>query len=253
MRRVWFVLAAVAGLSLCADGAKAAVEFDQNITGNMIFGSGNSNGGFTTFRDAATGIELGLRAKVRYPSASDNAAGIRSHGNGTYGSFDTGAFSGNNASWNIDWSINSNYNGSGGNLNTYTYSLQLDIDPGIGTNFVNAYANDPIRTWADHSFGNNSTPAGGGSEPFFISNSTRNNNNLVQNSLNVRTWGGSSFNPTVDGLYTIRLSAYDNGQHVGTSEILVQVGNAVIPEPASLLAWGGIICCVGLVRRRHLG
>src|SRR5690606_302263 len=160
------------------------------------------------------------------------------------------------SSWNIDWSINSNYNGNGGSLNAYTYTLELDIDPTSGTNFVSPYlatGGDPVNGvfLADHSFGNNSTAAGAGVEPTFIFNSTRSSYNLVQNSLNVSTWSGS-FDPTVDGLYTMRLTAYNNGIAVGTSEILVQVGNAVIPEPASLLAWGGIICCVGLVRRRRL-
>jgi hypothetical protein len=250
-------------MALMATVANASVQYDQNVTNNAIWGSGNSNGGYTTFRDETTGIELGLRAKVRFPTPSDNAAGIKSQGNGTYGSFDAGTFSGGNASWNIDWSINSNYNSSGGNLNAYTYTLQLDIDPSAGTNFVNAYIlNDPINGdggsfdiiglgLAGHTFGTNATGAGGGTVGTVGNyNSLLGSNNLVQNSLRP---SGSGLDPNADGLYTIRLTAYNNGNAVGTSEILVQVGNAVVPEAASLLTWGGIISCVGLVRRRRIG
>ena len=77
----------IASVCLSANSVFAAIEFDQNVTNNAIWGSGNSNGGFTTDRNATLGIELGLRAKTRYPVPSDSPAGIMSQGNGTYGNF----------------------------------------------------------------------------------------------------------------------------------------------------------------------
>lgn len=39
--------------------------FDQDVTPDAIFGSGNANGGFAVARE--DGIELGLRSKLRFP------------------------------------------------------------------------------------------------------------------------------------------------------------------------------------------
>lgn len=269
MRRRITFLALVASCCLVGSSAYASLDYDQNVTSNAIWGTGNSNGGYTTFRDENTGIELGLRAKVRFPVPNDQmGVGLLSQGNGTYGSFDAGAFNANSsASWNIDWSINSNYNGNGGNLNNnYTYTLQLDTDPSAGTSFVNAYTlNDPIKgdggaldilglSFAGHTFGTNTTGPGSGTIGVLGNYSTLlGSNNLVQNSFNPRSASGGIFDPTVDGVYTVRLTAYNNGSEVGTSEIQVIVGNGVVPEPASLLTWGGIISCVGLIRRRRVG
>ena len=79
--------------------------------------------------------------------------------------------------------------------------------------------------------------------------------NLAQNSLNWDFYDLSDiFDPTVDGRYTVRLTAYDNsGALAAQSEIHVMVGNGVVPEPASLLTWGGIISCVSLIRRLRIG
>ena len=54
----------------------ALVEYDQNVTNNTIFGSGNANGSFTT--DRRNGIEVGLRAKI------PDSGTIYSNGDGTY-------------------------------------------------------------------------------------------------------------------------------------------------------------------------
>ena len=68
-------------LEICgATNAWAVEEFDQDITPNAIFGSGNFNGNFTT--DRQNGIELGLRAKLRFNE--DNLPENTFNSNGTY-------------------------------------------------------------------------------------------------------------------------------------------------------------------------
>ena len=53
----------VAATSL-AGAAFADIEFDQDVTPDVIFGTGNDNGAFTT--DRRNGVEIGLRGKLRF-------------------------------------------------------------------------------------------------------------------------------------------------------------------------------------------
>lgn len=64
-RRAWLAgaVAGIAGMA-AAGPAQAVLEFDQNVTNEVIFGSGNDNGAFTTFRNADVGVELGLRGTL---------------------------------------------------------------------------------------------------------------------------------------------------------------------------------------------
>ena len=105
---------------VAAGGAQAAVMYDQNVTGNVIFGSGNDNGAFTV--DRSNGIELGLRAKLRFNESNLPENTFNSNGNGTYSfSADTPpvgfGFAPNAPTtpvWSFEWSINSNFDGSSG-------------------------------------------------------------------------------------------------------------------------------------------
>ena len=54
----------ILGALLASSGLNAAIEFDQDVTPTILFGAGNNNGAFTT--DRAAGVEIGLRAKLRY-------------------------------------------------------------------------------------------------------------------------------------------------------------------------------------------
>lgn len=266
MQKVIFAgLALSLGMLAIASSAQAAVQFNQNVTNNAIWGAGNSNGGYTTDRNVAAGIELGLRAHIRFPVPSDNAAGIMSQGNGDYGNFAAQGYGAGNtrASWNFDWSINSSFNGSGGNLGGLTYLLEIDFDPTGGTNFLSfdpinnpsAYTNGAF-TFADHSFGNNGTAAGAGVEAIDLAtyNGLVAGNNLGQNSAQLNFFNGpQSFNPFADGIYEIRLSAYgERGLLLAQSEITVLVGN--VPEAASLAVWCGLGACgivVGYWRKKR--
>ena len=232
--------------------ANAAIQFDQDVTGGVIFGSGNFNGGFTVDRDGVAGLELGLRAHTRFPSSDGTAAGIMSHGNGVYGNFATQGFFSNGspggprASWSFDFSINSNYDGTRGNLSGLTYLLNIDYDPSAGTSFLSI---NPLTAIADNAYGTNSglVAVGDSGTSAGLAATT----NLAQNSEQLNFFAGvPPFNPNVSGIYDISLQAFQNGELVGHTEIQVDVGP--MPEPASLTIWGlgALGCAIGAYRRR---
>lgn len=206
----------------------AAISFDQNVTGNVIYGSGNGNGAWTV--DRQNGVELGLRAKVRGQGV------YNSNGAGTY-TFLAGSLAG----WNFDWSINTDYLGTGGTkLSGLTYLLRIDTNPGAGVNFSSF---DPIHginpnppgtlVYWDHSIGDNSTAQSAGMEA--PNNDTAAyasliaNNNLAQNSWRERWFG---IDPNVNGIYTFQLEAFNGGTSLGMTEMTVNV----VPEPSTYVA-----------------
>lgn len=91
-----------------SDSVQDQLLFDQNVIPDVIFGSGNANGAFTVNRN--NDVELGIRAKVRFPVPSNT---FNSDGDGTY-THQAGDFGGL-APWNFEWSVNSDYDGSTGN------------------------------------------------------------------------------------------------------------------------------------------
>ena len=128
-------LAAVFGF---AGTALADIEFDQDITPDIIFGAGNTNGDFTT--DRQDGVEIGIRAKIPFVGP------INSNGDGTYSfSLEETDHDGNPETfrrWNFDWTVNTDFDEIfGARLDEFTYELGLDSDPGTGTNFLKF---DPI-------------------------------------------------------------------------------------------------------------
>ena len=152
---------ALALLSVASFGAHADV-YNQNVTNNVIMGTGISNGGFTV--DTGSGVELGLRARERYDLVNNQPSNVTgSNNNGTYNHnagepLGFGGVGQNRARWNFDWSINTGT----ANVNAYTYRLGMDFDAGVGTNFQMF---DPINlSIADHSFGNNTTAQSAGVE-----------------------------------------------------------------------------------------
>ncbi|RKY18296.1 MAG: hypothetical protein DRQ55_13780 [Planctomycetota bacterium] len=211
--------------------AHSALEFDQNVTNEVIFGSGNLNGGFTTDRNA--GVELGLRGKVRFPVPMNV---FNSNGDGTY-TFDAGAHTGGEPLWAFEWSVNTDHDGSSGDyLADLTYELGLDFDPGAGTNYL---AFDPITPNAvipytppdanpfwDHAIGDNSTANGAGAvapnAPTYAALLA--NDNLAQNSWRMDFFIAPpfTFDPTVPGQYEFYLAAFDGtGAEVARTNITV--------------------------------
>lgn len=262
--RILLGLAAVA-LGTAGTATAANIQFDQNVTSNVIYGSGNTNGSFTTDRE--NGIELGLRGKLRYNASGQPENTFNSNGNGTY-TFNAGVAptqSSPTAVWSFDWSINSDYlNTSGFDLNDFNYTLGLDSDATQGTNF---FSFDPINgvnpafsvvAW-DHSLGDNSTGQGLGVESTSAADYATNiaTYSLAQNSWKAH-WYIPLFNPSIDGTYDIFLKAFDktSGNLLASTNIQIIVGQGgapVVPIPGAaglgMLGMG----LVGYIRRRKAG
>lgn len=230
------VVAALA-LGSIASQSNAALVFDANVTNDVIFGTGNANGGFTIFQDA--GVELGLRAKLRHNASGNPENTFNSNGDGTY-SFEAGVAPTQTAStgvWSFEWSINSNFDGSGTNLSGLAYELLIDTDPTFAQSFI---VFDPINgpTIADHAIGNNSTGNGAGLVAGDAAEfaSLISDNNIAQNSWKPH-WFISTFDPTVDGVYSFSLAARDaQGLFIGSTDIdvIVGAGATEVSAPATL-------------------
>ena len=219
------------------------LECDQNVTNNAIFGSGNLNGSYTVDRSA--GLELGLRGKLRFNEFNVAENTFNSNGDGTY-SFDAGFPTGGGLPgwagpttpfWSIEWSVNTDYDGtSGNNIDALTYELGMDFDPGPGTNYLvfdpmsagSVLPFDPpvVQAFWDHSIGTNATPMGGGTEagdaPTYLSLIA--NNNLAQNSWTPEFFNEApfdTFDPTVPGRFEFYLAAYDGAVEVGRTAITI--------------------------------
>ncbi len=243
--------------------AQAQLLYDQNVTPDVIFGSGNANGAFTV--DQQNGIELGLRGKLRFNAANNPENTFNSNGDGTYG-FAAGTpptgFSFADPSttpiWNFEWSINSDYDGtSGKNLSDYLYRLDIDFDPGVGTNFQSF---DPINLpAADHALGNNTTGNGGGVSDAANYATLIDSNNVAQNSWNMEFFNNvpfDTFNPNLDGTYDFVLTALNESEEtLAQTRMQIIVGEGAteaVPEPATILGLAiGAITAGGLLKRKQ--
>ena len=249
-QRLALAVAAIVTLTLSAP--VNALTFDANVTPDVIFGDGNDNGSFTVHQ--ANDAEVGLRAKLRHNGAGDPENTFNSNGDGTYtflkGVAPTQSFP--TAVWSVEWSINSNYTGTGSNdLNDLTYSLQFDSDPGPGVDYSSATF-DPINgtnpgngmVFWDHSIGNNSSDED--SDSIATDATDYGNliasNNVAQNSWKAH-WVFPGFDPNVIGVYSVALST-SNGAST-TIDI------HVVPEPTTFAMAGLGIAMVGCGLRRR--
>jgi hypothetical protein len=234
----------------------ASVLFNQSVTPDVLFGSGNANGSFSTNDTTISNIEIGLRAKQRFPAANI----FNNNLNGTY-SFATGIGIGGPGTpafprplWNFEWSINTDLSGlSGVKLDGLTYQIRIDYDPSpIGTNFQSF---DPINVaLADHAIGDNTTGNGGGS---VAANAAAyagliSTKNVAQNSWSLSFFDDAThiIDPNVDGTYTIQLEALIPGAAPILASIDVIVGTgSPVPEPIAFLTWAGLIGCAAVAAR----
>lgn len=224
------------------------VAFDQPVDPDVIFGSGNANGFFTTSTE--NGIELGLRSKLRFDGTCAPQNTFNSNGDGTY-SFEKGdpCLNGE-AEWNFEWTVNSDVGcdilGSPpcNVIGDYDYSLELDDDPSLTVNVAvpslfgvsQSLPYDPINVpEADHSFGTDTTGNGGGVSSSsaaeyqtFLSTKT-----VVQQSWRYGFFDAGSIVELVPGfdfesagIYTITLSAFEKGTKrvLASTRINVLVG-----------------------------
>jgi hypothetical protein len=250
-----YVAAAAIALAFSAP-AGAAVMFDQNVTNAVIYGTGNANGGWTV--DRSGGIELGLRAHVRYDGADDEPKNVfNSNGDGTY-SHAAGAPGSNptRARWNVDFSVNSNFDGTGTDLSNFRYVLQMDHNPTAAKTFVEIDLFDGY--YYDHSFGTNATGEGAGAEAADLAGfgALRGSSNLAQNSWNLDFFDPllfTGFDPTLDGTYSFTLSAYRTDDLLAQTsiDVIVGAGGATVPVPATLaLLVPGFLALGWQARRR---
>ncbi|MCF6217120.1 MAG: PEP-CTERM sorting domain-containing protein [Emcibacter sp.] len=227
--------------ALSTPASAITLLYDQNVSPDVIFGTGNANGAFTVDRNA--GIELGLRAKIPFVGTTN------SNGDGTY----SYSLAEANPRWNFDWTVNTDYDDTTGQkISDFTYLLGIDFDPGAGTDFLTF---DPITTiFADHSIGDNSTINGGGTEATTPAEyqALIDANNVLQQSWRHAFFPfhpSLSYDPTISGTYDIFLTAFDGqGQTVGYTEIQVIIGQ--IPEPAPFALMGLSLILMGLYRRK---
>mgnify|MGYP006279787813 CR=1 FL=1 len=239
--------------SFAASGAHA-----DNVTPDVIFGSGNDNGDFTI--DQSNGIELGLRGKLRFNENNQPENTFNYDTVDTY-TFNAGTpptgfgFAPNSPTtpvWNFEWSINSDFAGSGGlNLGDLVYELRLDGDPGAGTLFTDVF--DPINvTVADHAIGDNTTGNGGGTvagDPVGYAGLIA-NNNVAQNSWSYEFFNDgpaelaqlTGFDPSVPGLYRIELEAFDT---TGASLAVTAINVQTVPVPGTIVLFGAALAALG--------
>lgn len=239
----------VAALALGVSSAMAA-----DVNPDVIFGSGNANGSFTV--DTGSGVELGLRAKVRYNSSGSPENTFNWDGTDTY-TFNpnNGNPAANRAMWNFEWSVNTDVEDTtGNNLNDFTYELSLFKVNADGTNIADALTFDPINaTYADHAIGDNTTGNGDGVSAADATAyaSMISSKNVAQNSWNYGFFNGSGFgvlegiDPSAVGSYIIRLTAFDGYMmEVASTEITVNV----VPVPTAAFAGLGLLGSLAGIR-----
>ena len=240
-------------LAFTGSSVMAAMSYNQDLTSNVIMGSGVGNGAFTV--DRSNGIELGLRAKLRYNgnNTPQPIYNLESENSNVY-CFNPRLVLINGderAEWNYEWSINTNYDGSTNySVGDLKYSLSM-------TSTTGAYLEirDIIALGGDHAFGDNLTPQSGGFDTGDFSYTTLiDTYSVAQNSWQPKWESAVGFDPEDEGFYYYTLSASDKttGDLLASTSITVKVGNPTVPAPGAILLAGLGTACVGRIRRRMM-
>ncbi|QEG38333.1 PEP-CTERM sorting domain-containing protein [Roseimaritima ulvae] len=258
------------------------LTYDQDVSPDVIVGTNVANGGFTV--DRSNGIEVGLRAKVRFNANNQAENTFNSNGDGSY-TFEAGqpagtgfSFAPNSSStavWSFDWSINSNFGGvTDKKLDQYRYELAIDFNPATAITPANVLTFDPIngpdpsngQNWFDHAFGDNTTTEAtrtvGNAGNYAGLITTK---NVAQNSWNMEFFDVPTsttyfFDANVPGTFDISLSVFELGGlsplPLASTQITVHStlssASATVPEPASMLTFAGLgLCALGVRRKRR--
>lgn len=254
--RQYLIAAALLSVGLGAGTAMALpVNGTGNVTPDIIFGSGNDNGGFTG--ETVNGIEVGLRGKLRFDGSGQAQNVFNYDGDHTY-TFDPtqSANPANRSLFNYEFSVNTNTTGTTGlNINDVFILLSFDNDRTSGVNFVSF---DAVNGFSDNTYGTNATGNGGGTAS--LPGAIGDTNNVMQQSHNM---GFSYFDgvslvnyltdPDAPGIYSFKLEVFDSADEQ-TRQLLASSAIDVIvetPEPGALALFGVGLLGFGLLRRRR--
>lgn len=212
-----------------------------NVTPDVIYGTGgNLNGSFTG--QTANNIEVGMRAKLRFPPSNIfNYDGVSTY------SFVNGGNPANRSVFNFDWAVNVDQSGlSGKMLSDFDYLFSFDTDASAGIAYTTI---DPFNTagYFDHSLGTNATVGNTGVEFGSVAalQTAMSSFNIAQQSSNLGF--GFSLDPDASGMYSFRFQVLDKGTTnvLASSEIQVQV-----PVPPTLPLVLAALGLMGFVLRR---
>lgn len=223
-RRLLNVAGTAAFLSLITWSPQAFSVIPDQITPNVIFGSGNFNEAWTV--NSAGNIEVGLRAKERFERNYSKSGNIYTQQAGNNG----GA-----ALWNFEWSVDLDTSGSflpqPGIWFGFLPVLTISTDTGVGFPSVSI----PTALAGNNWYGTNATANGGGTNTNILFAATT-GLYVEQNSLNIGQLPTSllGYDPNLSGTYNFELAVYGLTQQ-GTSLLGVELEKC---DPAELQRLG---------------